>query len=87
MFSTINKFENKKNRPYVCKQKTHQFSNKVKKKTHITDLNFHLVRNKTDNQHHCKTWTIPGTITGGCHDRDCMLVGFTTTCAISAFHH
>jgi hypothetical protein len=23
----------------------------------------------------------------GCHGRDCMVVGFTTTCAISAYHH
>jgi len=23
----------------------------------------------------------------GHHDRDCMVVGFTTTCAISAYHH
>ena len=24
---------------------------------------------------------------GGCHGRDGMVVGFTTTCAISAYHH
>jgi hypothetical protein len=24
---------------------------------------------------------------GGGHDRDRMVVGFTTTCAISAYHH
>jgi len=24
---------------------------------------------------------------GGCYGRDCMVVGFTTTCAISAYHH
>ena len=24
---------------------------------------------------------------GGCRGRDCMVVGFTTTCAISAYHH
>ena len=23
----------------------------------------------------------------GCRGRDCMVVGFTTTCAISAYHH
>ena len=23
----------------------------------------------------------------GCSGRDCMIVGFTTTCAISAYHH
>jgi len=23
----------------------------------------------------------------GCHGRDRMIVGFTTTCAISAYHH
>jgi len=24
---------------------------------------------------------------GGCHGRDHMVVGFTTTCAISTYHH
>jgi len=24
---------------------------------------------------------------GGCHGRECMVVGFTTTYAISAYHH
>jgi len=24
---------------------------------------------------------------GGCCGHDCMVVGFTTTCAISAYHH
>ena len=24
---------------------------------------------------------------GGRHGRDCMIVGFTTTCAIRAYHH
>jgi hypothetical protein len=33
-----------------------------------------------------KTRSYPDEL-GGCRGRECMVVGFTTTCAMSAYHH